>query len=62
VQLTIRFLGAELLHLDLSDSPPQEPDEDTTRDLSGGYLASTPVEAGKTEMYMGFTNGRQDDE
>ena len=43
MRLTIRLLGLDLLDVDLStDSPSPEPD-DTSRDLSGGTTASTPM-------------------
>jgi len=43
MRLSIRFLGLDLLDLDLStDSPSPEPD-DRARDLSGGTTAAYPV-------------------
>lgn len=53
---TIRLLGAEVFHVSTED----EPDEDTARDLSGGNLGSDRIEAGETDRYMGFTNGRDE--
>ena len=62
MRLTIRALGIELLHLELTDSTVYETDEqDYSRDLSGGHLSSLCVEAGHTDWHMGFTNGREDE-
>ena len=58
--LTVRLLGLEILHVDLSTEPDE--DEDTARDLSGGTMTSERIEAGPTDHYLGFTNGRGDDE
>lgn len=58
---TLRLFGVEVLHVELSDSPSPEPEDDTARDLSGGTLSSYPIDAGPTDWHMGFTNGREDD-
>ena len=43
MRLTIRFLGLDLLDVDLStDSSSPEPD-DTSRDLSGGTTGAMPM-------------------
>ena len=55
MRLTIRLLGAEVLHV----TTEPEPDEDTARDLSGGNLGSERIEAGPTDVLLGFTNGRE---
>ena len=55
MRLTIRLLGAEVLHL----STEPDADEDTARDLSGGNLGSDRIEAGTTDVFLGFTNGRE---
>lgn len=55
MNLTLRLLGVEVLHLS-TDPPALEPD-DTARDLSGGTLGHYPAEAGPTDWHMGFTNG-----
>lgn len=61
MRLTIRVLGLDLLDVDLStDSSSPEPD-DTSRDLSGGTLCSDRIESGG-DLFLGFTNGRGDDE
>lgn len=56
MRLTIRLLGAEVFHV----STEADPEEDTARDLSGGNLGSEYIEAGETDRFMGFTNGRED--
>lgn len=59
MQLTIRLLGTEVFHI----STESETDEDdTARDLSGGYLGSMTVDVGDTDRYMGFSNGREVDD
>ena len=57
MRLTIRLLGTEVFHV----STDPEPEDDTARDLSGGNLGSDRIEAGPTDRYMGFTNGREVD-
>ena len=55
--IRLRFLGLDLLDVDLStDSSSPEPD-DTSRDLSGGNLGSDRIDPGPTDRFMGFTNG-----
>lgn len=53
--LTVRALGVELLHIELADTTELDP----AADLSGGDLGSTQVAAGSTDLYLGFTNGRE---
>ena len=60
MRLTLRMFGLEILHLDAATE--DEPDDDTARDLSGGNLTADRIDAGPTDRYMGFTNGRGDDE
>lgn len=57
MRLTIRLLGTELLHI----STDPEPEDDLARDLSGGNLGSADIDAGPTDLYLGFTNGREVD-
>lgn len=59
VRVTVRLLGLDLFDLELTTETAD--DDDTRRDLSGGDLGSTSIEAGRTDRYMGFTNGREDD-
>jgi hypothetical protein len=61
VRLTVRLLGLELLTIEASTDDAAEADEDTERDLSGGTLGTERIEAGPTDRYMGFTNGREVD-
>lgn len=59
MRLTIRALGLDLLDIELAtDSPTPEPECDLARDLSGGSIGYDRIDAGPTERYMGFTNGR----
>lgn len=60
MNLIVRLLGLELLAVEISTDPPAE--DDLSRDLSGGNLGSDRIEAGPSDRYMGFTNGREDDE
>lgn len=39
--LTLRLLGVELLHFEISTEPPE--DDDTERDLSGGNTTSEAI-------------------
>lgn len=57
MRLTIRLLGTEIFHVSTDD----EPDDDLARDLSGGNLGSESIEAGPTDEFLGFTNGREAD-
>jgi hypothetical protein len=57
MRLAIHFLGVEVFHISTDPAPDAEPeDEDRARDLSGGLLGSTSVEAGGPDVYLGFTN------
>ena len=58
--LTLRILGVEILHVDLCTDPAE--DDDPARDLSGGTITAERIEAGTTDLYLGFTNGRGDDD
>jgi hypothetical protein len=63
MRLVIRILGLDLLDLELDTSAPYEDaEDDCSRDLSGGTLAAYPIEAGPTDRYLGFTNGREVDD
>lgn len=57
MHLTLRILGLELVHVEISTDDDQD---DTSRDLSGGSLGSDALEVGPTDHHMGFTNGRED--
>jgi hypothetical protein len=57
MRLVIRFLGLDLLDVDLTTDAAEE---DTARDLSGGNLGSECIE-GDGDLYLGFTNGREGD-
>ncbi len=60
MRLTVRILGLDVLDVALSTDPDAEPDQ--ARDLSGGTLGiASEVDAGTTDRYMGFTNGRADE-
>ena len=58
MRLAVTFLGLDLFSIDLTTA---EADDDYSRDLSGGTLGSDSIEAGG-DCFMGFTNGRGDDE
>lgn len=55
MRLTIRFLGLDLLDVELSTEVATE--EDMARDLSGGNLACDRIEDGPTDRYLGFGVG-----
>lgn len=59
MRLTIRLLGLDLLDVELRTDAP-ESEDDCSRDLSGGTLATDRIDAGPTDRYMGFTNGREE--
>lgn len=63
MRLHVRVFGLDLLDVELTTDAPVESDEDDdcSRDLSGGNLGAYPIDAGPTDRYMGFTNGREDD-
>lgn len=54
MQLTVRILGVEMLHVELCESEEADPPD-------RGDLSSTVIDAGKTDQYLGFTNGREGD-
>lgn len=58
MRLVIRFLGLDLLDVDLTTDAVEE---DTARDLSGGNLGSECIEGATTDRYMGFTGGWEGD-
>lgn len=53
--ITVRFLGLELLHIELATDPPH----DEARDLSGGELSGRDLDSGSPDLHLGFTNGRE---
>lgn len=55
MRLTIRLLGTEVFHM----STEPEAAEDPAVHLSGGDLGSLVIEAGPTDRYLGFANGRE---
>lgn len=59
MRLTVRFLGLDLLDVELSTDAAAELDG---AELAGGTLGTERIEAGPTDRYMGFTNGREVDE
>lgn len=58
MQLTIRLLGTEVLHISTDVVEGDDPAEH----LSGGTLGCNVIDAGPTDHYMGFTNGRSSDD
>lgn len=58
MRLIVRAFGLDLLDIELTTTET-ETEDDTARDLSGGYLGSDHIEAGPTDRYMGFGNGRE---
>ena len=58
MRLAVTFLGLDLFSIDLTTA---EAEDDCSRDLSGGTLGSDSIEAGG-DLFLGFTNGRGDDE
>lgn len=62
MRLTIRAFGLDLLDVELTTepaSPGLDDEPDFSRDLSGGNLGAYPIDAGPTDHYMGFGNGRE---
>ena len=57
MRLAVTFLGLDLFSIDLTTAEA----DDYSRDLSGGTLGSDSIEAGG-DLFLGFTNGRGDDE
>lgn len=57
MRLTVRMFGLDLLDVELATDTDAE--DDTARDLSGGNLVSDRIDAGPTDRYLGFTNGRE---
>lgn len=52
---TIRILGVEVFAI--STEPATEYDQ--ASDLSGGTTSYDRIDAGPTDRYLGFTNGRE---
>jgi len=62
MRLAVTFLGLDLFSVEIAtDSTSPEPEDDYSRDLSGGYLGSDRIESGG-DLFLGFTNGREADE
>lgn len=59
VRLAVTFLGLDLLSIEISTDTETG---DCSRDLSGAYLGSDRIDAGTTDCFLGFTNGREVDE
>jgi hypothetical protein len=57
VRLVIRVLGLGLLDVDISTDADAEGCE-----LAGGTLGSDWIAPGRTDCFMGFTNGLEDGE
>lgn len=55
MRLIVRLLGLDLLDVEIYTSA----DETEGGELAGGTLASDRIEAGTTDQFMGFTNGRE---
>lgn len=54
MRLSLSILGTEVFAIST-----ERDEDDTSRDLSGGYLGSDRIDAGPTDRYLGFTNGRE---
>ena len=52
---TVRILGVEVFAIS-SDAPAEY---DHASDLSGGTTSCARIDAGPTDRYLGFTNGRE---
>lgn len=62
MRLHLRILGLDVIDLDLTtDTATHEAaDEyDPATALTGGNLGAYPIDAGPTDRYMGFSNGRE---
>ena len=59
MRLAMSFLGLDLFSIELTTA---EADDDYSRDLSGGTLGSDALDPGNPDRFMGFTNGREDDD
>ena len=53
--LTVRILGVEVFAIS-ADAPAED---DQAADLSGGTTGYDRIDAGPTDHYMGFANGRE---
>ena len=61
MRLTLRVFGHEVLSLSTDDEAPAA--YDPARDLSGGTTGiASEVHAGRSDCFMGFTNGRDFDD
>ena len=66
MRLAVTFLGLDLFSVEIAlatrarrtDSTSPEPEDDYSRDLSGGNLGSDRIAAGG-DLFLGFTNGRE---
>jgi hypothetical protein len=59
MRVTVVLLGHTL---DLSLEPTIADEDPPATALSGGLLASTALDTGPTDTFMGFTNGRESDD
>lgn len=60
MRLIVRAFGLDLLDIELTTETAEYEDEGSA--LNGGYLGSDRIEAGPTDRYLGFTNGRESDD
>ena len=56
MRLVVTFLGLDLFSVEIGTS---EATEDEWSDLSGGTLVSDSIDPGETDVFLGFTNGRE---
>lgn len=57
MRLRVSLFGREVFAI----STDADVYEDEGADLSGGYLTSSPLEVGRTDVTMGFTLGLDDE-
>ena len=55
MRLAVTFLGLDLFSVEISTSEAT----DEWSDLSGGTLVSDSIDPGETDVFLGFTNGRE---
>ena len=58
MNLIVRVFGHEVLNVSTEPAVEEEACYDLARDLSGGTTSYDRIDAGDTDRYMGFTNGR----
>lgn len=58
MRLAITFLGLDLFSVEVSTDAA---DDDCSRDLSGGTLATDRIDGSTTDCFMGFTAGMGDE-